>query len=74
MACCGRAPKASSVPLTSGDLEALGAGLPDRFAVVSKTETDPETGQALVLSAHPDYRLADLARQQTGGRIRVIRK
>jgi hypothetical protein len=64
------------IPMTSGDIAALGAGRPDRFAVVSKTETvtDEATGEvkALVLSRHPDYRLADLARKQTGGRIRMI--
>jgi hypothetical protein len=59
--------------MTSGDLEALGAGLPDRFAVVSKTEIDPDTGNYKVLSTHPDYRLAELSRQLVGGRIRTIR-
>lgn len=71
--CCGRPSVATDLPMTAGDIQDAGAGRPDRFAVVSKTETDDD-GNAVVLSTHPDYALADLARKVTGGRIRVIRQ
>jgi hypothetical protein len=58
--------------MTSGDLEALAANAPARFAVVSKTEVDPDTGAARVLQTFPDYRLADLYRSQVNGKIRSI--
>jgi hypothetical protein len=70
--CCGRsAPSQSAVPRTSGDFAAVATG-PDRFKVVSKTETDPETGKGVILSTHPDYRLAEIARKESGGVVRVI--
>lgn len=68
--CCGRsAPAQSSVPRTSGDFAVAG---PDRFKVVSKTEIDPESGKGKILSTHPDYRLAEIARKESGGVVRVI--
>lgn len=68
--CCGRsAPSGPAVPRTSGDYAPLG---PDRFKVVSKTEIDPETGKGKILSTHPDYRLAEIARKESGGVVRVI--
>lgn len=69
--CNGGAAVAPAVPMTSGDFEVTG---PARFAVVSKTEVDPDTGNAKVLETFPDYRLADLYRSQVNGKIRTIKQ
>lgn len=63
--------KRSTVAAMSNDFTAA-PGMP-RFKVVSKTETDSDSGEALVLSTHPDYRSASIARETEGGLIRVVK-
>jgi hypothetical protein len=70
---CNKRVVAAGTPMAAAaDTMAAAPGMP-RFKIVSKTETDPETGDPLVLSTHPDYRSASIAREDTGGLIRVIK-
>jgi hypothetical protein len=67
--CGGGGAASTAYPMTSGDYVDNG---PERWKVVSKTEVDPDTQMAVVLSTHSDYRLASIEASRVGGKVRTI--